>query len=156
MSGSPANSLSWRADEQSDRSSRLSHPDPVADAQELLSLPSGPLLRAFEETTDAWGLDRRRRAALLGIHSRNTYATWMQDPDAVSLDLMRRERIGHVLGIRVALATLFGLGEAANGWPTRPNTDSRFGGRPPIEIMASGTTGALADVRRDLELEIHR
>ena len=128
----------------------------VDDAERLLALRPGPLLRAFDEVADAWRLTQRQRAALLAVASRSTLAGWMRDPDRASLDILRRERIGHVIAIRLALLSLFGHGKAADGWPTAPNADPLFGGRPPIDVLASGTTAALAEVRDRLEAEVHR
>lgn len=128
----------------------------IEDGERLMALRPGPLLRAFDEVARAWRLTQRQRAALLAVASRSTLASWMSDPDGAPLDIVRRERIGHVIAIRLALLSLFGRGDAADGWPTAPNADPLFGGRPPIDILASGTTAALAEVRDRLEAEVHR
>lgn len=131
-------------------------PDAGRDARVLASVAAGVLLRAFEEIGDAWDLTGAQRAALIGGRSRTTHARWIADPDNAALDLMTRERIAHVIGIRVALASLFGTGEAADGWARRQNDEPSFGGRAPIEDMTCGTTGALADIRSDLQRRRHR
>ena len=131
-------------------------PDPVRDAQTLADVSSGVLVRAFEEVCDAWKLTGEQRTALAGRRSRTTYARWLADPDRAALDLVSRERIAHVIGIRVALASLFGTGEAADGWARRPNEEPMFGGRTPITDMTSGTTGALAAIRSDLQRRRYR
>lgn len=133
-----------------------SFPDAGRDARVLASVSAGVLLRAFEEIGVAWDLTGAQRAALIGRRSRTTYARWIADPDNAALDLMTRERVAHVIGIRVALASLFGTGEAADGWARRQNDEPLFGGRAPIEDMTCGTTGVLADIRSDLQRRRHR
>lgn len=130
--------------------------DPVADARELLALPPGPLLVMFERLAGRWGLGRDERVALLGIRSATTYGRWRAAPDRANLDLGTRERMGHVMGIHAATVALFGPGEASSGWVRRPHTGPLFRGAAPIERMASGLTGALAEVRHYLELELAR
>lgn len=130
--------------------------DPAADARELLALPSGTLLTMFDRLADRWKLGRDQRLALLGIRSATTYGRWRAAPDRANLDLGTRERMGHVMGIHTATVALFGPGEASSGWVKRPNSGPLFRGAPPIDRMTSGLTGALAEVRRYLELELAR
>ena len=130
--------------------------DPAADAHELLALPSGPLLTMFERLANRWELGRDERLRLLGIRSATTYGRWRAAPDRANLDLGTRERMGHVMGIHAATVALFGPGEASSGWVKRPNSGPLFRGTAPIDRMASGLTGALAEVRRYLELELAR
>jgi len=128
----------------------------LTDAARLLALRPGPLVRAFEEVAIAWRLSQQQRVALLALASRSTWSTWMADPDGARLDVVRRERIGHVIAIRLALLSLFGRGDAADGWAKAPNDGALFGGHPPIDILTSGTTAALAEVRDWLQAEVHR
>ena len=118
-----------------------------------MALPAGPMLRVFLRIAERWGLSKTETMALLGIRSRTTFARWRDDPDSASLDLATRERIGHVFGIQAACVTLLGEGSAADGWVRRPNQGPLFGGKAPIERMASGWTGELERVRSHLQRE---
>ena len=139
-----------------DESYRREMPTRLADADRLLALRPGPLVRAFEEVALAWRLSQQQRVDLLALASRSTWAGWTRDPEGARLDIVRRERIGHVIAIRLALLSLFGRGEAADGWPKARNEGALFAGHAPIDIMTSGTTAALAEVRDWLQGEVSR
>jgi len=130
--------------------------DPVDAAARAMALPPGPMLRVFLRLVERWGLERSETMALLGIRSRTTFTRWRDDPDGASLDLVTRERIGHVFGIQAACVTLFGEGSASDGWVKRPNEGPLFGGRTPISRMTSGWTGELERVRTHLQRESRR
>lgn len=125
-------------------------------ARTLATLPSAPMLAMFERLTARWGLTRAEKLALLGVRSATTLRRWLADPERANLDLVTRERIAHAFAIHAACVTLFGSGEAADGWVKRPNTGPLFDGAAPVERMTSGLTGDLAEVRLHLEAEVNR
>jgi uncharacterized protein (DUF2384 family) len=56
-----------------------------------------------------------------------------------------------MLGIHKALRILFPTEHEAIDWLQAPHTASVFGGRPPIDLVTSGTQDGLLTVRRFLD-----
>lgn len=113
---------------------------------------AGPGLRTVFRIMDAWQLDEGARLRLLGV-PRATYYRWKRDPDQARLSHDTVERISYMLGIYKALQILLPKPEAADSWVRRPNTNSLFAGRPPIERMAAGHVADLYVVRQHLDAE---
>ena len=65
---------------------------------------------------------------------------WFADPQNTQLETRQLERISYMLGIFMALHTMYG-GQAAlaNDWPQRQNAD--FGERRPLDRMLDGIDG---------------
>lgn len=113
---------------------------------------AGPGLRTVFRIMDAWQLSEATRLRLLGV-PRATYYRWKRDPDQARLSHDTVERISYLLGIYKALQILLPKAEAADSWVQRPNTNSLFAGRPPIERMAAGHVADLYVVRQYLDAE---
>ena len=98
---------------------------------------------------EQWELSREQQCAMLGIAERSWYQ-WKRDaPARVGGDTL--ERVSYILGIWKALRQLFPSREAHKRWPHLENAAPPFGGRPPIERMASGQVGDLYAVRTWLD-----
>lgn len=105
-------------------------------------------LNAYKRIAAAWRLDMNQSATLLGI-SQRTLHRWLHDgrPDHSRSDTL--ERISHLVAIWEGLAAIFGRGEVARSWVTRPNDD--FGGQPPLKRMLHGNVQDLLLVRTYLD-----
>ena len=115
---------------------------------------SAPGLRTFLAIADLWGLSEDERLRVLGSPSRSTYYSWVKAAKAhldltLSVDVLTR--ISAVLGVHQALGVLHGSEREAVEWLRRPHAAIVFGGRPPIELLTSGTQDALLTVRRFLD-----
>lgn len=120
----------------------------LADAAVRRELTAAAV-RALIGLAGAWGLSTDRMCALLGGISPSTWYAWKNSaPSELSIDQLTRA--SYLLGIYTALRALFRQ-PLADEWVTRPNTNPLFGGRMPVEVMASGGIVALAQVRALLD-----
>jgi len=115
---------------------------------------SGPGLRAFVAIADRWGLAEVDRIMILGLPAHSTYYGWVkaarQHRD-ITLPVDVLLRISAVLGIHKALRILFQTEPEGIGWLRGPHAALVFGGRPPIDLVTSGTQDGLLTVRRFLD-----
>ena len=115
---------------------------------------SAPGLRTFLTIADLWGLDERQRLLVLGLPSRSTYYGWVRtvrEHRDLTLDVDVLLRISATLGIHQALGVLHSTEAAGLAWLRTPHKAPAFGGRPPIDLVASGTQDGLLIVRRFLD-----
>lgn len=115
---------------------------------------SGAGLRTFLAIADLWRLEEAQRLLILGLPSRSTYYAWgkaVREHREITLDVDVLLRISAVLGIHQALSILHDSKETAIAWIRTPHGAPVFGGRPPIDLMASGTQDGLLAVRRFLD-----
>ncbi|HEY2752455.1 MbcA/ParS/Xre antitoxin family protein [Phenylobacterium sp.] len=115
---------------------------------------SGPGLRTFLAIADLWGLSEAERLMVMGLPSRSTYYGWVKavrEHRDITLDLDVLTRISAVLGIHQALGVLQGSEKAAGAWLHTPHSGAVFGGRPPLDLVTSGTQDGLMTVRRFLD-----
>jgi hypothetical protein len=96
--------------------------------------------------------------AILGVDSRSTYYELLKrardSREVKGLHRDQLDRLSYILGIYGALRVLFPhSSDSRDGWVSRPNTATLFGGRPPVEVMRSSMIGLyqtfahLADAR---------
>jgi uncharacterized protein (DUF2384 family) len=115
---------------------------------------SGPGLRAFLAIADLWGLTEEQRRLVLGLPPRSTYHNWaraVREHAEITLGVDTLQRISAVLGIHQALGVLFGSEREGVTWLHAPHAAAVFGGRPPLDLVASGTQDGLLTVRRFLD-----
>jgi hypothetical protein len=115
---------------------------------------SPPALRTFLAIADLWGLTEEQRLLALGYPSRSTYHNWCKQARthgsiALSVDVLTR--ISAVLGIHQGLGVLFPTERLGVEWLRAPHDAVVFGGRPPLELVTSGSQDALLTVRRFLD-----
>ncbi len=99
-------------------------------------------LRAVRRIVAVWELGEADIEKILGIQ----YIT----EDRIDVGVVELERISLVIGIYAGLHTIYGDDVVADGWLRRPNSNTVFGGRCPLEVMRSGL-GGMYLVRRYLD-----
>ena len=115
---------------------------------------SAPGLRTFLAIADLWGLTEEQRRLVLGLPSRSTYHNWVKmvrEHRDITLDVDVLTRISAVLGIHQALGVLHGDEREGVAWLRGPHAATVFGGRPPLDLVTSGTQDGLLTVRRFLD-----
>jgi uncharacterized protein (DUF2384 family) len=115
---------------------------------------SAPGLRTFLAIADLWALTEEQRRLVLGMPSRSTYQNWtrmVREHRDITLDVDVLTRISAVLGIHQALGVLYGTEQEGLAWLRGPHQSTVFGGRPPMELVTSGSQDGLLTVRRFLD-----
>jgi hypothetical protein len=115
---------------------------------------SAPALRTFLAIADLWGLTEEQRLLVLGYPSRSTYHNWCRqarEHGAFTLDVDVLTRISAVLGIHQGLGILFPTEQLGVEWLRTPHGAVVFGGRPPVDLVTSGSQDGLLSVRRFLD-----
>ncbi|WP_428391510.1 MbcA/ParS/Xre antitoxin family protein [Lichenicoccus sp.] len=115
---------------------------------------SAPGLRTFLAIADLWGLNEEQRRLCLGYPSRSTYQGWTKtarEHGDLTLDVDVLTRLSLVLGIHQALNILFEHEQEGIAWLTRPHRALVFGGRPPLDLVTSGSQDSMQTVRRFLD-----
>jgi hypothetical protein len=115
---------------------------------------SAPALRTFLAIADLWGLTEEQRLLVLGYPSRSTYHNWCKqarEHGAFTLDVDVLARISAVLGIHQALGILFPTERLGAEWLRTAHNAVVFGGRPPLDLVTSGSQDGLLSVRRFLD-----
>jgi hypothetical protein len=115
---------------------------------------SAPALRTFLAIADLWGLTEEQRLLILGYPSRSTYHNWCKqarEHAAFTLDVDVLTRISAVLGIHQGLGILFPTEPLGVEWLRNPHSAVVFGGRPPLDLVTSGSQDGLLLVRRFLD-----
>ncbi len=115
---------------------------------------SAPALRTFLAIADLWGLTEEQRLLVLGYPSRSTYHNWCKqarEHGAFTLDVDVLIRISVVLGIHQGLGILFPTEQLGVQWLRTPHGAVVFGGRPPLDLVTSGSQDGLLSVRRFLD-----
>lgn len=115
---------------------------------------SAPALRTFLAIADLWGLTEEQRLLILGYPSRSTYHNWCKQArqhGAFTFDVDVLTRISAVLGIHQGLGILFPTEQLGVEWLRAPHNAVVFGGRPPLDLVTSGSQDGLLTVRRFLD-----
>lgn len=115
---------------------------------------SAPALRTFLAIADLWRLTEEQRLLVLGYPSRSTYHNWCKqarEHGAFTLDVDVLTRISAVLGIHQALGILFTTEQLGVEWLYTPHQACVFGGRPPLDLITSGSQDGLLTTRRFLD-----
>jgi hypothetical protein len=115
---------------------------------------SAPALRTFLAIADLWGLTEEQRLLILGYPSRSTYHNWCKqarEHGAFTLDVDVLTRISAVLGIHQGLGILLPTEQLGVEWLRTQHSAVAFGGRPPLDLVTSGSQDGLLSVRRFLD-----
>jgi hypothetical protein len=115
---------------------------------------SAAALRTFLAIADLWRLTEEQRLLVLGYPSRSTYHNWCKqarEHGAFTLDLDVLTRISAVFGIHQGLGILFPAEQHGVEWLRTPHSAVVFGGRPPLDLVTSGSQDGLLSVRRFLD-----
>jgi len=115
---------------------------------------SPPALRTFLAIADLWNLTEEERLLVLGYPSRSTYHNWCKlarEHGSFVLDVDVLTRISAVFGIHQALGILFPTERLGVQWLRAPHDAVVFGGRPPLDLVTSGSQDGLLTVRRFLD-----
>jgi hypothetical protein len=115
---------------------------------------SAPGLRTFLTIADLWGLTEEQRRLVLGYPSRSTYQNWCKqarEHGEITLDVDVLTRISAMLGIHQALGILFPNEHLGIEWLRTSHQATVFGGRPPLDLIVSGSQDGLLTVRRFLD-----
>jgi hypothetical protein len=115
---------------------------------------SAAALRAFLAIADLWGLTEEQRLLILGYPSRSTYHNWCKqarEHGAFTLDVDVLTRISAVFGIHQGLGILFPTEQLGVDWLRTPHGAIIFSGRPPLDLVTSGSQDGLLTVRRFLD-----
>ena len=115
---------------------------------------SAPALRTFLAIADLWVLTEEQRLLILGYPSRSTYHSWCKqarEHGAFTLDVDALTRLSAVLGIHQGLGILFPTERLGVEWLRTPHSAVVFGGRPPLDLVTSGSQDGLLSVRRFLD-----
>lgn len=115
---------------------------------------SAPGLRTFLAIADLWRLTEEERLLILGLPSRSTFYNWVRavrEHRDITLDVDVLIRISAVLGIHQALGVLHGSEHDGAAWLRMPHDGLVFGGRPPMDLVTSGSQDGLMTVRRFLD-----
>src|ERR1700680_4422730 len=114
---------------------------------------SAPALRTFLAIADLWGVTEEQRLLILGYPSRSTYHSWCKqarEHGAFTLDVDVLTRISAILGIHQGLGILFPTEPLGVQWLRTPHEAVVFGGRPPLDLVTSGSQDGVLSVRRFL------
>lgn len=108
-------------------------------------------LRAAVNIMEKWQATSKQIESVLRI-SRSTYVRAKDEQRALSLDSDQMERISLVLNIHASLRTIFDNPENVYGFPSMPNDNPFFDGRPPLDIMAGGSFIQLYETFRRIDV----
>lgn len=113
---------------------------------------AGPARQAFSLIAQAWSFTAAEQEALLGRPVEVAFtgpSSEISDPDWPET----LERVSYLIGIYVALHTVFSTQRQANDWIRRPNNARLFNGASALTLMCSGRLADLAAVRGHLDVE---
>ena len=104
--------------------------------------------RAFFSLTSHWKLRDEDARGLLGGISNGSFYQFKRA--AKTLDQDKLTRISLLVGIFKALNILYST-KLADAWVERPNSNSLFGGKSPLDCMLKGGVPAMIRVRQLLD-----
>jgi hypothetical protein len=116
------------------------------DTRERLS-PAA--IRVFADIMQAWSIEEKDAASLLGNVPLETYRALKNDSANVCLDEKPLICVSLVVGIYKALHTYFG--QVADHWLTHPNDHPLFAGATPVEFLLSHGVEGMVEVRQMLD-----
>jgi hypothetical protein len=123
-----------------------------------IQVPSGSMSDQWKKGTSE-GIARAKYCSAScvandGYPSRSTYHNWCKqarEHGAFTLDVDVLTRISAILGIHQGLGILFPTEQLGVEWLRTPHNALVFGGRPPLDLVTSGSQDGLLSVRRFLD-----
>lgn len=115
-----------------------------------LSLPAR---KAFTRIAEAWCLTGQVQSAILGKPIEAAFAS-LEPTGADASHRETLERLSFIIGIYVALHTIFPTFQQANSWVRRKSNAPFLNGATALEHMCSGKVSALASVGQHLESQL--
>ncbi|MDK3159694.1 DUF2384 domain-containing protein [Kamptonema cortianum] len=111
---------------------------------------SGAALRTFFEIAEAWRLSEHEQMRILGIDSPSALRNWKRGLVG-SISSNTLERISCIFGIYEGLQIL--VPSSADDWVHKPNDAPLFGGKPALDLLASGKASDLILIRRYIDAQ---
>ena len=108
-------------------------------------------MRFFFSLMEKWGCSEDEQKVLLGGIGNDAYHKYKSSPEiCLCHDLM--ERISYLMGIHRSLRVIFSNhADYGYHWVRKPNKTPPFNGQSALQLMLSGRTAELAEVRRYLD-----
>lgn len=113
---------------------------------------AGPALRTFFNIARRWQLTEEQQMAILDVERQQLHDAKLAELASTTTGTTMT-RISLVLGIFRAINILLPVPERADGWVREPNRARLFGGRRPVDLIASGRLADLWAVRRYLDAQ---
>jgi len=113
-------------------------------------------LKAFFKIAELWGLNVKEQMLLLGLESESTYYSWKRDPGSARVSRDLEDRLSLTLGIYKDLQILLPNTVSADRWIKKENSNPLFGGRTPMDLLASGYLPDIYKVRMHLANAVAR
>lgn len=107
-------------------------------------------LKAVLNILDKWQSTPQQAQEILQV-SKATYYKLKKDSTGVKLSHDQFERLSYILNIHSALRILFNNPENYYGFMRMPNQNPYFNGKTPLEIIATGSFGALYEVHQRID-----
>ncbi len=102
------------------------------------------LLAGFWRLAAAWRLTLPEQMAIAGVERTTLYAWRQAQPEP--LDPHLAARLSGLLAVEAALRSRLGQPERAHEWLRKPHPGSLMNGRPPLQRLLDGSSGALCAV----------
>lgn len=97
-----------------------------------------------------WGCSPEQMQALLQV-SRSAFYKLKKDPTSARLTHDQVERLSYLLNIHASLRLIFDNPENVYGFMAMKNANPFFNGRSPLEIISTGSFGALYEVHKRID-----
>ena len=124
---------------------------PKADPQRKIdSTVVATGLKTVLNILEKWGCSADQMAAIL-CTSRSAVYKYLKDPKKASLNADQVERISYLLNIHAALRILFENPDNIYGFMSMPNANPGFNGRSPLDVISTGSFGALYETFRRID-----
>ncbi|MDI5832492.1 hypothetical protein OCF84_21770 (plasmid) [Shewanella xiamenensis] len=108
---------------------------------------------AFETTNNilkSWGASVAQITNILQM-SKSAYHKAVAEPESVKLCRDQITRVSLILNIYAAIKTIFDNPENQTGFMSFKNDNGKFGGRSPLEVIASGDILELIETTKHID-----
>ncbi len=112
---------------------------------------AGAALKVVLNIFNKWSCTGAEKEAILGM-SHSTFHRNVKDPLNAKLSNDQIERISYILNIHQALRMVFSNNENIYGFMRMENHNPYFNGKTPMELIATGSFGALYEVFKRIDV----